>query len=81
MYVGPNNKPEQFVLKHLQSVFCQIMTFHNQMVPMKELVLFLLPLFMCQIVFIIVLLFFSYLSAPSVHSVECQVQYCLLCSI
>jgi len=80
MYFGPNNKPELFVLKQLQSVFCQIMTFHNHLVTMKELVLFLLPL-LCQIAFIIPMFVYFFLSVLSVHNDECQVQYCLLCSV
>jgi len=37
MYFGPNNKPNHYVLNRLQSVVCQIKTFHNNLVPMKEL--------------------------------------------
>jgi Zn-dependent membrane protease YugP len=59
MYFGSNNKPEHFVLNHLHSVFCQIMTFRNQIVPMKEL-----ASFMCQIVFIIPMFVYFLFTVP-----------------
>lgn len=67
---------------HFQSVFCQIMTFHNHLVPMTELVLFYRFLFESDCLYFNIQIFVYLLFiSPAIHSAEYQGQYSLLCSL